>query len=273
MSSHSQPRDKWHANLRIRLLNRFGLSVSETTVPLVGGSERLLAFFALHDRFVARHLVAATLWPEVPEHRAYANLRSALARLESAGRQALEIGPTQVRLADGVSVDLTQARALAERVIHPTETGPDGGLDSAAVAELSAELLPGWYEDWVMHAAADWQRLRLHALEALAGQFMRERRLPDAVIAARAAVGADPLRESARVRLIEAHLAEGNEADALLVFQSYERLLQAELGLHPTPRLGALVSSLHTVDQASRPSDRGHWVKEGGVRHADVTPW
>lgn len=247
MSSHAEHRPKRHATLRIRLLNGFGLSAGERAVPVPGGAERLLAFLALHDRSVSRHLVAATLWPEVPEHRAYANLRSALARLDGMGRQALDIGPTEVGLADGVTVDLAEVRSLAERVIHPAEHGQDGPLDSAAVAELSAELLPGWYEDWAMRAAAEWQGLRLHALEALTGQLMREGRLPDAVTAATAAVQADPLRESARVKLIEAHLAEGNEADALLVFQSYERLLKAELGLHPTPRLSALVASLHTV--------------------------
>jgi hypothetical protein len=82
-------------------------------------------------------------------------------------------------------------------------------LGMAAVPVLSADLLPDWYDDWVLLEAEDWRRLRLHALEALAGRLIALGRWGEAANAAGAAVRAEPLRESARAALIQAHLAVG----------------------------------------------------------------
>jgi hypothetical protein len=68
----------------------------------------------------------------------------------------------------------------------------------AAVPVLSADLLPDWYDDWVLLEAEDWRQLRLHALEALAGRLIALGCWGEAANAAGAAVRAEPLRESAR---------------------------------------------------------------------------
>jgi DNA-binding SARP family transcriptional activator len=54
----------------------------------------------------------------------------------------------------------------------------------------------------------------------------------------------DPLRESAQARLIEVHLAKGNQSDALRVFDRYRTLLSSELGLEPTPHLTKLIEGI-----------------------------
>jgi SARP family transcriptional regulator, regulator of embCAB operon len=59
-------------------------------------------------------------------------------------------------------------------------------------------------------------------------------------------VRAEPLRESARAALIQAHLAEGNQSEAVREFTRYRRLLDAELGLAPTPRLHRLLQHLQS---------------------------
>jgi len=84
----------------------------------------------------------------------------------------------------------------------------------------------------------------LHALEALAGHLTTAGRWGEAAGAARAAVRAEPLRESGHVALIQVHLAEGNQAEAVRKFARYRTLLHAELGLEPTPRLRELVQDL-----------------------------
>ena len=93
--------------------------------------------------------------------------------------------------------------------------------------------------------AEDWRQLRLHALEALAVRLIALGRWGEAANAASAAVRAEPLRESARAALIQAHLAEGNQSEAVREFTRYRTLLDAELGLAPTPRLHELLTSLH----------------------------
>jgi DNA-binding SARP family transcriptional activator len=130
---------------------------------------------------------------------------------------------------------------LARRLLdgaHPTRPA-----DTAAtvVDILSKELLPGWYDDWVLFECEGWRQLRLHALEALVDRLVVERRYGHAVVAALAAVGVDPLRESARAVLIRVHLAEHNRSEAVREFDRYRRLLRRELDVEPTPSLQALL--------------------------------
>jgi SARP family transcriptional regulator, regulator of embCAB operon len=149
-----------------------------------------------------------------------------------------------------VGVDLHRERVSARRLL--AEPGAVAAREAgAAVAGLSVELLPGWYEDWVLLAAEDWRQLRLHALEAAAGVLTAAGRFGEAVAAARAAVAADPLRESPRAALMAVHLAEGNQSEAVREFARYREQLGAVLGLEPTGRLRAL-------RRPERSSRRGH---------------
>jgi DNA-binding SARP family transcriptional activator len=140
-----------------------------------------------------------------------------------------------------VVVDVHRSYALAHRLID--QDAPPDGMDIGGdhVAALSQDLLPGWYDDWALVAAEDWRQLRVGALEALAARLTAAHRLSEAKTAALAAVRAEPLRESARVALIRVHITEGDESEAVAAFERYRRLLQAELGLAPTPRLSNLV--------------------------------
>ncbi|MET7466686.1 BTAD domain-containing putative transcriptional regulator [Nonomuraea sp. NPDC005501] len=237
------------SSLRLTLLGGFRLLAGDDQISVSSGSERLLAFLALGCRVVSRSLTAATLWPDAPEHRAYASLRSALARLDGAGRRMLHVGSTEVGLAPDTRVDFHEARALAERILGPDVPAGGEDLDRHAIEVLSHGLLPGWYDDWVLREAEQWHQQRLHALEALSSRFVRAGRFADAVSAASVALHAEPLRESACAALVEAHLAEGNQAEALRQYQLYERVLRGELDLSPTPRLRDLVAGLRPADE------------------------
>src|SRR3989440_8069788 len=226
----------------VSLLGGFRLLHAGHVVRMAPGAERLLAFVALHSQPVARLVVAGTLWSEVSERRAYATLRSSLSRLDPVARRALRVDPVAVRLADEVAVDLQHARALAHRLLAPAATSSED-LSLAAIEVLSRDLLPGWYEDWVLLESEDWRQLRLHALEALADRLTAAGRFGEAAIAARAAIRADSLRESARACLIRVHLAEGNQSEALREFERFSQILRAELGLTPIPQLHRLVDA------------------------------
>ncbi len=249
----SQPHMHHWPAVRIALLGGFDLVVGEFPVVVPVGSKRLLAFVALNGHTAApRSLVAGSLWPEACEQSAHANLRSALSRLHSIGRRALEVSSTDVRLARDASVDLHYARSLAQRILDPGIPAEELPLSAATVDQLSADLLPGWYDDWAVREAERWQQLRLHALESLAATFIDTKQFAGAVAAAHAAVQANPLRESSQASLIRAHLAEGNLSEALDDFERYEHRLRDELGLRPTPRLRHLVDGL----QRPRPGGR-----------------
>ncbi|MEV4926153.1 AfsR/SARP family transcriptional regulator [Streptomyces roseoverticillatus] len=235
------------APLRITLLGGFRLAGAGGPVRIPTGSERLLAYVALRPGPVARSDVAENLWPGTSEARAHASLRSALSRLRGAGCcRALDTGPAELALAEDVAVDLHELRALARGLLDATEAvrGAVEEIGTGEIDGLSRDLLPGWCDEWALREAEEWRQLRLHALEALAGHFVGARRFGHAVSAAGAAVRAEPLRESAHAALIRAHLAEGNQSEALRAFRSYRRLLRSELGLSPTPALLGLVAGL-----------------------------
>jgi DNA-binding SARP family transcriptional activator len=229
----------------LKVLGRFALSWEDSVLRVPRASQRLLAFLALQRRMVKRAAIAGTLWPEASESRASANLRSALARLQGTARKALAADKLELGLAEGIVVDVRDAQGLARRLLDPAVTPDRAELGMAAVPVLSADLLPDWYDDWVLFEAEDWRQLRLHALEALAVRLIALGRWGEAANAASAAVRAEPLRESARAALIQAHLAEGNQSEAVREFARYRTLLDAELGLAPTPRLHELLASLH----------------------------
>jgi SARP family transcriptional regulator, regulator of embCAB operon len=238
----ARPRSAVDSSSRVVLVGGFQLVDGDAQVALAEGSQRLIALLALRGRPMRRVLVAGTLWPEVTENRAYASLRSALSRLYGVVREAVEVNPSDLRLASSVRVDFRESQALAHRLLDAVDQPLEAAdVSGAAIAALSGELLPDWYDDWVLLEAEDWRQLRLHALEVLAGLLSAAGRYGDAATAALAAVRADPLRESAHAALIRVHLAEHNQSEALREFRRYQELLRAELDMEPTTQLRELV--------------------------------
>lgn len=206
------------------------------------GSKQLLAFVALRRRRVERCRVAGTLWPDADERRAAGNLRSALWRLRRAGIDVLTADKRSLALAAGVTVDLQVMEAWAARLVDGTAAGRDLAVAPSWADAL--DLLPGWYDDWVL---AERERLRqrmLHALEKLSGRLAELGRFGEAVDSAMCAVSAEPLRESAQRALIDAHAAEGNGAEATRCYLAYRDLARRELGVDPSGDLLARTGHL-----------------------------
>ena len=233
-----EPPDERGVGVRLALLDAFELTVDGVTVPLPLSAQRLLAFLALHDHPLRRLYVAGVLWTDAPEDRALANLRSALWRLQAAGCEPVEATPRDLRVARGVRVDFREAATFAQALLAGS-TDPDD-LDADWRA-LGGELLPDWYDEWVTDERERFRQLRLHALEVMAERLAGSERWGDAVLAALAAVSADPLRESAHRAVIKVHLAEGNVAEAIRQLHRCERLMIDEVGVPPSPSLAELI--------------------------------
>ncbi len=229
--------------ITMSVLETFDLRVDGISADLSPGSQRLLVFLALRDRAIARIALAGTMWPDVSEGHAGDSLRSAISRLEASARAAIRSSSTGLRLADGVVIDLHEAQSLASRLMHTDELLASD-VSSASIATLSQELLPDWYDDWVLPEAEDWRYLRMNALEALARRLLETGLLGEAATAARAAMRIDPLRESPQATLIRVQLAMGSQAAAVDVFDRYRTILHAAVGLAPTKQLADLVAGI-----------------------------
>jgi DNA-binding SARP family transcriptional activator len=213
------------------------LDGSRVEVP--DGSKRLLVFIALSSGRVDRRFTAGSLWPEGNDERAAGNLRSALWRMRRAGIDLVESDKQGLMLRTGTVVDVSVLWDWAERLSDGSATKAD--LCAVNWRNAAIDLLPGWYDDWVIFERERIRQRLLHALETLSRRLAAAGRCAEAVEAAISAVGADPLRESANRVLIEAHLAEGNLVEARRVYDRYRQIVSRELGAEPSQELRTLL--------------------------------
>src|SRR3954449_813372 len=89
---------------------------------------------------------------------------------------------------------------------------------------------------------------------ALAGAKLGGEAWPEAEQGARAAVQAQPFRESARAARMEVLRARGNVNEALRVYEDIRVLLREELGSSPGAGLVALHGQLLRDDEPPRPA-------------------
>ena len=134
------------------------------------------------------------------------------------------------------------------------------------------ELLPGWYDDWVLLERERLRQLWLHGLEAAARRLGRLRRFDLAVDAAMLAIRIEPLRESAHRTLAELHLDEGNAGAARRCYDAFTKLLRDELDIAPSLAFAAL------VDSPAAATNRAHTSMGGtcgrpGPRVTAPTSW
>jgi DNA-binding SARP family transcriptional activator len=224
--------------VRLGLLQGFQLECADTEVNLPLSSQRVLAFLAMQLRPQTRSYVAATLWINFDEERAGASLRSALWRINRCGHPLVAADACSLRLMPDVVVDLRESARSAREVLRGEAKG-----GAARVQDLNAgDLLPGWYDDWVVTEREHFRQLRLHALEKLCEQLTDEGRFGAAVEAGQAAVSSEPLRESAHRVLIRAYLKESNRGEALRQYEACRQVLLRELGIDPSPVTDALLS-------------------------------
>lgn len=227
---------------RLGLLGGFRLTVDAEDIPLPMNAQRLVCFLALHDQPLLRTFVGGSLWGDSTDLLAGGSLRSALWRLRHATYPVVALTSDHIALSPSLVVDLREGKALAHRVLDPSQELDDVAEVNEEV--LSVDLLPDWTEDWVLMERESYHQLRLRALEALCRRLSAKGRFGQAVQAGLAAVSGEPLRESARRALIEAHLAEHNVAAALREYESFRQLLHDELGLAPSDDMRALVEGL-----------------------------
>jgi SARP family transcriptional regulator, regulator of embCAB operon len=230
-------------SMNLSLLVRFQLVADDCPVHLGPTSQRLLALVALHPKGISRDFLAGLLWPIVSDSCAHTCLRSALVRIAHAAPFALQTSAANASLADDVSVDLRDGQHLA---IHLLQRDEEIELDAVMshIATLPAELLPGWYDEWVVAEAETWRQLRLHALESLADALRERQRFGEASVAAAAAIAVDPLRETARAAMIRVHLAEGNRSEARREFKQYALRVHRDLAGEPSDHLRSLVRDI-----------------------------
>jgi DNA-binding SARP family transcriptional activator len=224
---------------RLTLLGSFELSCGGTVVALPMPAQRVLAFLALQSGPLLRPYVAGVLWLESTELQALGSLRSALWRIRRAGGGLVEARGQQLQLAADVQLDVEEATEWARRLI---DDAADSADEDADLATVGGEILPDWYDDWLVIERERFRELRAHALECLSERLIRAGRFGRAMDVALAAVKEEPLRESAHRAAIKVCLAEGNRANALRHYHLFAKMLHKQLGLCPSKQTDDLLA-------------------------------
>jgi len=184
--------------------------------------------------------------------------------------------PSTLSLSRSVDVDSEEQESLATSLLRGRAV--DDVCPSLGLASLwPAELLPGWYDDWVLVERERLRTLRLHALELAAGILARQRRLDAALSLALEAVRSDPLRESSHRVVMSVFLEEGNVVDVLRQYELFRDLVGRELGLVPSPAMTRLLRAALPAHAAGGAAGRGHPTRSSGTSStrepsAAVTP-
>lgn len=215
----------------IRLLGGFEVNSRGERLDFPLAASRVIAYLALQQRSVPRHVVAGILWPESTQERAQACLRSTLWRIKTVGEGLVGSVQDSLRLDESISVDVLSSLDGLDQV-DSLEDGQEP--PRWPLSWLSCELLPDWHDDWVVFERERFRLAALHALDRISELCRQRGDFGAAAEYALLGIRLEPLRESSRRALITTHLAQGNHVEALHQYDEYCGLLASELGIGPT---------------------------------------
>jgi DNA-binding SARP family transcriptional activator len=229
----------------------------------------LLAYLAYYlDRAHPRDVLIELLWPECEP----AAGRNNLSRELSALRDQLE--PPAVFLADRARVQLNPEAVVTD--VAEFEVTLEAAARAQSHAERShfllqavelyrGELLPGYYDDWVLRERERLAEAYSRAIRQLVADLEQSGEIDRALPYARRAVSADPLREEAHRDLMRLLAAAGQPAAALRQFRELERLLRQELDAAPE---AASTELAREIERRSHPAS----TKPSGPRSVRNLP-
>jgi predicted ATPase/DNA-binding SARP family transcriptional activator len=219
-------------------------------------AQSLLAYLALnravHHR---REKLAGLLWPDSTEANARANLRAALWRLRKSVEEGEDPAGRYLRV-DEITLGF-EAGSGCWLDVEALERkwDPAGPLDELleAVSVYRGELLPGFYDEWIMP-----ERERLRAIfeqrqARLLERLVEGHRWAEAVEWGERWIGFGGAPEPAFQALMQAHAALGDRLSLAAAYQRAVEALRRELGAEPSAETQALFDRLQAARQEPPP--------------------
>lgn len=211
--------------------------------------QALLAWLLIHPPHPhPRERIADDLWGDQGPDRAQGSLSTTLWRL----RQILEpddtcprgswilCGPGDLGLnwespvwVDVLALETSASHALSQAPAD-LETDEADALE-AALCLCSADLLDGYYADWVLRRRESLRRTHLNGLAHLMRYHQHAGRLERAAHFAHRLLEIDPLREEIHRALITLYARMGQTPDALRQYELCASILAHEMGIPPMP--------------------------------------
>jgi predicted ATPase/DNA-binding SARP family transcriptional activator len=254
--------------LEIRLLGRFEIKEGKKIVGITSRpAQSLFAYLVLNaGTSHRREKLAGMLWPDSLEETARSNLRHALWRI----RKELPAKPgAEYLLADDLCLTFNASAEYwldVDQVERLEEGAPVDRL-MTALAEVQGELLPGFYEDWLVLAREHISSVFEHHMARLLSLLQAQQRWLDVMHWAERWIELGQKPETAYRALMSAHAAKG---DMSKVAATYERCIKSlqELGIEPSDQTNALYESLKLRREVP---DAGPVVRQPEKRRTERT--
>lgn len=185
------------------------------------------------------------------------SLRTVVVRVRHLAPGLLSTTRDPLTLARGTQIDVQDFMGVADALSEQAPT------EAARRLMGVGELLPGWYEDWVLFERERFRQLRMSALDRVASRLLEQGDLPLALAAAQCCAQLEPLRETPHRILVRIHFAAGDRVEALRVYEDFRRRSIEEFGLAPDSAFDDLVRPLL---QERRARSRGPGAHPSGLR-------
>lgn len=241
----------------------------------------LLAYLALYlDISHSREELAERLWPDEEPGRAQQKMRRCLHLLRRrfeqppfdqtplliVTRQTVRLNPdlvaTDVSAFKEALTAATQTRELREQERHLAR----------AVELYRGDLLPGFYEEWILAERSRLADLFASALHTLTQVYEQLGDLDRAVECARRAVVLDPLKEETHCTLMALFARMGQPSAVWKQYQELERTLREAFGEEPSQATRQLMESLRQSAQAKAALPTNGKNGQAAVSVSDARP-
>jgi YVTN family beta-propeller protein len=233
-----------------------GVLVGEERFP--GRQGRLLFAYLVAERGrpVPRDELAEALWGEAPPATwekaltvLVSKLRGLLAECALDGAIALTsaFGSYRLTLPEGTWVDVVAAAdavAEAEAALAADDLEQAKAVATRAASLARPRFLSGEEGDWVDAKRRELADILRRALSCLAEACLRAGEQVEAAKWATETIALEPFRETGYRHLMAAHVAAGNRAEALRVYERCRQLLATELGTFPSPETESIYREL-----------------------------
>lgn len=231
--------------LRIRLLGQFEITADGKPVELTSRFAQSLLAYLLLTPGVAhrREKLAGMLWPDTEETSARRSLRQILWQIRRAlgahGNTLLDVDDLTIAFAAHADVWIDAAQVTQS-------INADTTIDQllATVQASGGELLPGFYDEWVMLERERIQAQAERKFQMLLDRLVEHGRWEEVLHWAEhwIALGTSP--EPAYRALMFAHAALGDSAHVAEVYRRCLDALQRDLGVEPSSQTRLLFEKL-----------------------------
>src|SRR5215216_2234145 len=230
--------------LEVRMLGTFEVKYKNKAINIASRpAQSLFAYLILKVGTAhRREKLAGLLWPDSLEETARDNLRHALWRM----RKALETASsTRFLHADDVTIGFKQSSDywLDAAELEKLSENASANELIAVLSKYQGELLPGFYDEWVVLEREHLYSLFEHHMARLMSLLQAEKRWLDILDWAERWIKLGQKPEPAYRALMSAHAAKG---DMSKVAATYERCVKSlrEFGIEPSKQTQELYKNL-----------------------------